>query len=90
MKQKSKPAKRMLYADAIKTAAFKRALAKDIMARPDVKACIRGHNLVNPALGHIDVGVLLREKKRACRTCWQKSQAAYEARLAKKANRRKK
>jgi len=76
--------KRMLYEDSIKTAAFKRALAKDIKARPDRKACIHGHNLIDPKQGHIDVGVLLREGKRSCRTCWQRSQSAYEARQAKR------
>jgi len=77
--------KRMLYEDAIKTAAFRKALARSIKANPDRKACNAGHNLVDPKQGHIHVGDLLRTGYRTCRTCWKKQQAAYEAKLAKAA-----
>jgi hypothetical protein len=74
--------KRMLYEEAIKTAAFKKALAKSIKANPERKACKAGHDLVHPAKGHIHVGDLIRLGLRNCRTCWKKQQAAYEAKLA--------
>jgi hypothetical protein len=75
--------KRMLYEDAIKTAAFKKALAASIKKNPERKTCGHGHNLVDPKQGHIHVGDLLRLGQRNCRTCWKKQQDAYEARLAK-------
>ena len=58
--------KRMLYTDAINTAAFKKALAKSIKANPERKACKAGHNLVDPKQGHIHVGDLLRTGYRNC------------------------
>ena len=73
------------YEEAIKTAGFKKALAKSIKANPERKACKAGHNLINPALGHIHVGDLMRTGHRTCRTCWKKQQASYEAKLAKAA-----
>jgi hypothetical protein len=75
----------IVYAEAIKTAEFKKALAASIKKNPARKACKRGHNLVDAKLGHIHVGDLIRLGQRNCRTCWQKQQAAYEKRLAKKA-----
>jgi hypothetical protein len=75
--------KAMRYEEAIKTAAFKKALAKSIKANPERKACKRGHNLVDPKQGHVHVGDLLRLGVRACRTCWKKQQATYEAKLGK-------
>ncbi len=75
--------KAMPYEEAIKTAAFKKALAKSIKANPERKACKHGHNLVDPKRRHIHVGDLLRLGLRTCRTCWKKQQAAYEAKLAK-------
>lgn len=74
---------RMLYEDAIKTAAFRKALARSIKANPARKTCKAGHNLLDPKRGHIHVGDLLRTGYRNCRTCWAKQQAAYEAKLAK-------
>ncbi|HYM76119.1 MAG TPA: hypothetical protein VE377_09100 [Candidatus Dormibacteraeota bacterium] len=75
--------KRLLYADAIKTATFKKALAASIKKNPERKTCKAGHNLVDASKGHIHVGDLLRLGQRNCRTCWKKQQAAYEAKLAK-------
>lgn len=87
---KRKPRRLGRYEQAITTAAFKKAYAKARDEFPDKKACIHGHTFQNPEAGNIDVGVLLREGTLACRTCWATSQSAYEKRLAKKANRRKK
>lgn len=72
------------YEEAIKTAAFRKALAKSIKENPERKACKAGHNLVDASKGHIHVGDLLRTGYRTCRTCWKKQQAAYETKLAKK------
>jgi hypothetical protein len=77
--------KRMIYEEAIKTAAFKKALAKSIKGNPDRKTCKAGHNLIDPKQGYIHVGDLLRLGQRNCRTCWKKQQAAYETKLAKAA-----
>jgi hypothetical protein len=79
-----KKRKTLRYAEAINTAAFKKALAKSIKANPDRKACKAGHDLIHPEKGHLHVGDLLRTGYRTCRTCWAKQQAAYEVRLAKK------
>jgi hypothetical protein len=73
----------MRYEDAIKSAAFRKALAKSIKANPERKACKRGHNLVDPKAGHIHVGDLMRTGHRTCRTCWKKQQDAYLTKLAK-------
>ncbi len=54
--------KRMLYEDAIETAAFKKALAKSIKADPERKACKAGHDLIHPDKGHIHVGDLLEAR----------------------------
>jgi hypothetical protein len=78
-----KKRKVMPYAEAIKSASFKNALAKSIKANPERKTCKAGHNLVHASKGHIHVGDLLRTGYRNCRTCWAKQQAAYEAKLAK-------
>lgn len=75
--------KRMPYQEAIKTAAFKKALARSIKANPERKACQAGHDLIHAEKGHIHIGDLLRTGYRTCRTCWKKQQAAYEAKLAK-------
>jgi hypothetical protein len=73
------------YEDAIKSAGFKKALARSIKANPERKACKAGHDLVDPKQGHIHVGDLKRTGYRTCRTCWKKHQKNYEAKLAKKA-----
>lgn len=75
--------KRLLYADAIKTVRFQRALAKSIAAKPEKTRCSAGHDLVNAEEGHIHVGDLLRLGQRNCRTCWKKQNAAYTAKKAK-------
>ncbi|MGA8429504.1 MAG: hypothetical protein WB729_06760 [Candidatus Sulfotelmatobacter sp.] len=72
------------YKEAIKTAAFKKALARSIKANPDRKACKAGHNLVDASKGHIHVGDLMRTGYRTCRTCWKKQQESYTAKLAAK------
>lgn len=77
--------RRMLYEDAIKTAAFKKALAASIKKNPDRKKCKADHDLIHAEKGHIHVGDLLRLGQRNCRTCWKKQQVAYEAKLAKTA-----
>ena len=84
MKKQTQRRKPVPYAEAIKTAEFKRALAKSIAAKPERKTCMRGHNLISPKAGHIHVGDLMRLGVRNCRTCWQKQQKAYEAKLAAK------
>ena len=73
------------YEDAIKSAAFKKALAASIKKNPERKACKRGHDLVDPKQGHIHVGDLMRTGYRTCRTRWRKQQDAYTAKLAKAA-----
>jgi hypothetical protein len=73
------------YEEAIKTAAFKKALAASVKANPERKACKAGHDLIHPEKGHIHVGDLMRTGYRTCRTCWKKSQVAYETKLAKAA-----
>ena len=91
-KKEKQPVKRAMnysrfgrYEDAIKTQAFKKALAQSIKANPDRTQCKAGHDLIDPKAGHIHVGDLMRLGYRACRTCWKASQAAYETKLAKAA-----
>ena len=59
---------------------FKKAMAKDIKARPHYKKCKHGHNMRNPK--NVHVGDLRRTGKRTCKVCWQASSEKY---LAKKA-----
>lgn len=62
---------------------FKKAMAKDMKARPDYKACKHGHDMRDAA--NVHVGDLRRTGKRTCKVCWQASSEKYLAK-AKKAS----